>query len=138
MDFEGVKEEVAGLDGVAEDVVVVDIVNFESGIEGGGLTLVAIFGERELGLAFLLLKIGSDLNKAFSGDLDCAEVDVCADEAAAQFHGDGLGSAGAHEAVEDDVAGIGGSFDYSLNKGLWLLSWVTDSFLSLRIDCRDI
>ena len=45
--------------------------------------------------------------ETFCGGFNCTEVDVRSDEAATEFHSDGLCSAAAHEAVEDGVAGIG-------------------------------
>jgi len=43
------------------------------------------------------------------------------DPAAAHFVGDGAGGAGAGEGVEDEVAGVGGDGEYSMNNsfGLW-------------------
>ena len=44
--------------------------------------------------------------ETFCGGFHCSKIDVCSDEAATKFHGDSLCSAAAHEAVEDDIAGI--------------------------------
>jgi hypothetical protein len=36
VEFEGFDEEVFGFEGVAENVVVVDVIDLEAGVEGGG------------------------------------------------------------------------------------------------------
>ena len=46
------------------------------------------------------------MEETFCGGFYCSEVDVCSDEAATEFHSDGLCGPAAHETVEDDVARI--------------------------------
>jgi hypothetical protein len=53
-----------------------------------------------------------------------APVDIRAAEAPDQAHGDGLRGAGAHEAIKNQIVGVGGSLDHTFKELFWFLSGI--------------
>jgi hypothetical protein len=64
--------------------------------------------------------------------------EIATDPFAAELFGDGKRRAGAAEEIGDEIAGVGGSLNYPLQKCLWLLGLVARVVQSLRIYRPDI
>ena len=74
---------------------------------------------------WIVCQFFGDLDKPFCRGLYCTQVDISADEATAQFHGNGLSGAAAHETVEDDVSWVGGCPNYATYQRFRLLCRVS-------------
>src|SRR5690606_28088258 len=70
--------------------------------------------------------------------LDRALVDVARDPPPAQLLRHRRSRPRAHEAVEDEVAGVGGHANDTLQEGFGLLGGIVRTFLSLRVDYGNI
>ena len=84
----------------------VDVVDFKAGVASLN-TFTALLLDVNFLLTCVFLNFCCDFEKAFCSNFHCAEVDVRPNEAATKFHSDSLRRAASHEAVEDEIAGIG-------------------------------
>lgn len=92
LNFKRLNDKVTGFNGVAEEVIVIDIVDLKARV----LHIIGI--ER------LLRKLLSDTDQTLSGGLDRSEVNICTEETPAELHCHSLSCTAAHEAVENEVA----------------------------------
>ena len=111
---------------------------------GGGLTLVAVGELGGLpGLALVLAQVlhderanALDAEQALARGVDGEAAEVGGDPAAAELLGDGGRRAAAAEAVEDEVALVGGGVDDAFEEGFGFLCRVANSLISRCL--RDI
>ena len=105
LDLQCCDQQVTSFHGIAEEVIVVDIVDLETGV-------FRVIGRSHTGLAFF--QFFCHREQTLGGSLDRTEVDVCTDKAPAEFHGNCLRGAAAHKAVKNKVARIRTSLNNTL------------------------
>ena len=95
LDLQRCDQQVTGFHGVAEEVIVVDVVDLETGV-------FRVIGRSHTGLA--VFQLFCHREQTLGSRLDCTEIDVRTNKTATKFHGYRLRSTASHEAVEDKVS----------------------------------
>ena len=79
-----------------------------------------------------------DSEQAFARGVDGEASKIAGNPTAVELFGDGGGGAGTAEAVEDDVAFVGGNLDDAVQKGLGFLGRVIQELRRLIVDLVDV